>query len=101
MSAALLLGSTLPDQIVPGSAHRLAACLADHWVRTLEGGAAHDAVNVPIWIPLGLFGTLTRRGPVLVTALASAPGPGSNCRRRSTRCAPASTWTGATTPPGC
>ncbi|MGV9268223.1 VanZ family protein [Kitasatospora sp. NPDC003701] len=72
VSAALLLGFTLPDQLEPGSAHRLAACLADRSVRTLQGGAAHHAANVLLWLPLGLFGTLATRRPLLVTALASA-----------------------------
>ncbi|MFE2379577.1 VanZ family protein [Streptomyces sp. NPDC059398] len=72
LAVALCLGITLPDQIVGGTAGRLGACVTGDSVRTLTGGAVHNAVNVVLWVPLGLLATLASRRPVLVTLAGSA-----------------------------
>ncbi|MFJ9849362.1 VanZ family protein [Streptomyces sp. NPDC101150] len=71
LALAVCLGITLPDQIVAGAGGRLGACVAGESVRTLTGGFAHNAVNVVLWIPLGLLGTLASRRPVAVTLAGS------------------------------
>ncbi|MER7338960.1 VanZ family protein [Streptomyces sp. NPDC000075] len=63
LTAAVLMGITLPDQVVPGVGARLAACLDGASVRTLGGGWAHHAANVVLWSVLGVFGTLAVRRP--------------------------------------
>ncbi|MFF2194041.1 hypothetical protein [Streptomyces sp. NPDC058157] len=68
LTAAVLVGITLPDQVVAGVGARLAACLAGASVRTLGGGWAHHAANVVLWSVLGVFGTLADRRPGRVVA---------------------------------
>lgn len=72
LAVAVCLGITLPDQIVGGTAGRLGACVTGDSVRTLTGGFAHNAVNVVLWVPMGLLGTLASRRPLLVTLAGSA-----------------------------
>ncbi|WP_328334145.1 MULTISPECIES: VanZ family protein [unclassified Streptomyces] len=72
LAVAVCLGITLPDQIVAGTAGRLGACVAGDSVRTLTAGFAHNAVNVVLWVPLGLLGTLASRRPVIVTLAGAA-----------------------------
>ncbi|WP_406347621.1 VanZ family protein [Streptomyces sp. NBC_00144] len=72
LAVAVCLGITLPDQIVSGAAGRLGACVTGDSVRTLTGGFAHNAVNVVLWVPMGLLGTLASRRPVAVTLAGSA-----------------------------
>ncbi|MEU9115158.1 VanZ family protein [Streptomyces sp. NPDC048483] len=71
LAVAVCLGITLPDQIVGGAAERLGACVAGASVRTLTGGFAHHAVNVVLWVPMGLLATLASRRPVAVTLAGS------------------------------
>ncbi|MFI9050407.1 VanZ family protein [Streptomyces sp. NPDC053427] len=71
LAVGVCLGMTLPDQIAAGAAGRLGACLAGASVRTLTGGFAHNAVNVVLWIPMGLLGTAVSRRPVAVTLAGS------------------------------
>ncbi|WP_328321246.1 VanZ family protein [Streptomyces sp. NBC_00388] len=72
LAVAVCLGITLPDQIAGGAGGRLGACLAGDSVRTLTGGFVHNAVNVVLWIPMGLLGALVSRRPVAVTLAGSA-----------------------------
>ncbi|WP_405783149.1 VanZ family protein [Streptomyces sp. NBC_00859] len=72
LAVAVCLGITLPDQIVAGTAGRLGACMTGDSVRTLTGGFAHNAVNVVLWVPMGLLGTLACRRPVVVALAGSA-----------------------------
>ncbi|WP_107072520.1 VanZ family protein [Streptomyces katrae] len=71
LTAAVLAGITLPDQVVPGVGARLAACLDGASVRTLGGGLAHHAANVVLWTALGVFGTLAVRRPGRVVLAVS------------------------------
>ncbi|KIZ19507.1 VanZ family protein [Streptomyces natalensis] len=71
LAVAVCLGITLPDQMVAGTVERLGACVAGASVRTLTGGFAHNAVNVVLWVPLGLLGTLASRRPLAVTLAGS------------------------------
>ncbi|NLU66756.1 VanZ family protein [Streptomyces sp. HNM0574] len=72
LALALCLGLTLPDQLAPGVTDRLTACLTGNSHRTLTGGPAHNAVNILLWLPVGLLGTLTTRRPLMVALTGSA-----------------------------
>ncbi|MFF4698985.1 VanZ family protein [Streptomyces chattanoogensis] len=71
LAVAVCLGITLPDQLAGGAAGRIGACVAGESVRTLTGGFAHHVVNVVLWVPMGLLGTLASRRPVAVTLAGS------------------------------
>ncbi|NBE53510.1 VanZ family protein [Streptomyces boluensis] len=71
LAAAVCVSLTLPDQVQAGVVDRLHACVSGASARTFPGGPAHHAVNVVLWIPLGLFGALATRRPLVVTAVGS------------------------------
>ncbi|WP_156178931.1 VanZ family protein [Saccharothrix sp. ST-888] len=72
LAAALCLGLTLPDQVVAGAPGRLGDCATGRGTRHLADGPGHQAVNVLLWLPLGLSGALATRRPFVVAAAASA-----------------------------
>jgi VanZ like family len=78
LAAAVCLALTVPQAIAPGAAARLGTCLADpagglaYSVRIFGTRGLEDAMNVLLWVPPGLFGTLATRRPGYVAGVISA-----------------------------